>query len=142
MRFGTKVTVFKPKETRKGHKTPGQQKAYDAVMIGYIQGMRGYRVFDLEERKPKEASFNFCSFEEGRYPYKEKHFEEEEDCEQPVDFYPTFDAFVDPKEWGKFGFDLEEEGEVIRKEELLRYFDGDRIRPDSKKKKKENMKIW
>ena len=41
MPFGTKVTVFKPKETRQGHKTPGQQKAYDAILIGYIQGMGG-----------------------------------------------------------------------------------------------------
>ena len=33
--FGTKTTVFKPKETRSGHKTPGQQKAFDALMLGY-----------------------------------------------------------------------------------------------------------
>jgi len=67
MPFGTAVSVFLPKETRRGPKTPSQQKAYEGVLIGFAEGMKGYRVLDSDNRIHEE-SFNFCSFSENVFP--------------------------------------------------------------------------
>jgi hypothetical protein len=115
--FGTKTTVFQPKEQRHEHKTPGLQKTFTGLMIGYVKGMRGYRIWDIEHRKVREVSYNFCSFEEGVFPYRKAPRE----TETAKNFYPTLESFVDPKEWEKFDFTQEEEDEVIRKEGLLHY---------------------
>ena len=43
--FGTQTTVFLTPEQRKEQKTPGQTKSFDGVVVGYADGMRGYRVW-------------------------------------------------------------------------------------------------
>ena len=42
--FGTQVTCYIPPDRREGRKTPGQNKAYDRIILGYVDNMQAYRV--------------------------------------------------------------------------------------------------
>ena len=68
--FGTQATCYLPPERREGGKGPGQGKTFNGVIIGYVEDMSAYRVFDLGKRKVREVSFNFCVISEGFYPFK------------------------------------------------------------------------
>jgi len=77
--FGTQVTCYIPKEKREGGKTPGQEKNFDGVLVGYVNNMRGYRVWDIKKKKIREVSYNFTVISEienfGRtYKKKSRHF--------------------------------------------------------------------
>ena len=57
--FGTQATCFIPPARREGKKTPGQKKSFDGVVVGFVNDMRAYKIWDLEKRKIREVSFNF-----------------------------------------------------------------------------------
>ena len=117
MPFGTAVSVFLPKETRRGPKTPSQQKAYEGVLIGFAEGMKGYRVLDSDNRIHEE-SFNFCSFSENVFP---GHLDGvvPKDASETQSFYPRKEDFLNSDEWQKFEFDQEEEEDVLRDPRFL-----------------------
>ena len=70
--FGTAVTCYIPAERRVGGKQPGQRKAMHGVMVGYVDGMPAYRVWDLQAKYVRNVSYAFTSAHEGFYPFKDK----------------------------------------------------------------------
>ena len=70
MAFGTAVTCFVPIELRKGGKQPAQRKSFRGVILGYIDGMPAYRVWDLEKANIRQISYNFTICHEGFYPFR------------------------------------------------------------------------
>ena len=72
--FGTQVTCYIPKEKREGGKTPGQEKFFDGVLVGYVNNMRGYRVWDIKRKKIREISYNFTVISEGFSPSEITNF--------------------------------------------------------------------
>ena len=67
--FGTHVTCFIPSQQGEGGKTPGQKKFFEGVVIGYVEGMKAYRVWDIKQKKIKEVSFYFSVVSEGYFPF-------------------------------------------------------------------------
>ena len=70
--FGTQATCFIPPARREGKKTPGQKKSFDGVVVGFVNDMRAYKIWDLEKRKIREVSFNFAVISEGAFPSETK----------------------------------------------------------------------
>jgi len=113
--FGTQATCYIPRERREGKKTPGQDKTFDGVVVGYVSDMRAYRIWDIEKRKVREISYNFAVISEGYFPFRDRKTWPEVQEKIPVHFFPTFESFVDKNEWKLFGFSKEQEAEVIKK---------------------------
>src|SRR4051812_19921132 len=80
--------------------------------------MRGYRAWDITDRKVREDSFYFCVISEGFFPFQNKK-NLPDDEKSPFSFSPTFEAFLQPEEWKKFEFSKEEEQEIIEKQNIL-----------------------
>ena len=112
--FGTQATCFIPPDRREGHKTPGQTKSYDGIIIGYAKDMQAYLVWDIKERKKREVSFFHTIIHEGFYPWREKKLWSKEERELPRNFSPTFEDILTPTEFKKFCFTEEEEKEILR----------------------------
>ena len=111
--FGTQVTCCKPKETRDDQKGPGQAKVFDGILLGYVQDMRAYRVWDIKKKKVKEISYNFTVVSEGFYPFRNQVFRGIRDLE-PATFFPTKEILSDRKELGRYQFSSEEV-DLVRK---------------------------
>ena len=73
MAFGTAVTCYVPLERRRGGKEPAQRRSFRGVLLGYIDGMPAYRVWDIEAKKIRSVSFNFTISHEGYYPFRDKN---------------------------------------------------------------------
>ena len=86
MPFGT--AVLRPRETRKGPKTPSQEKVYEGVLLGFVENMKGYRVLHPDQTIHEE-SFNFCSFSEGNFPRRAARTTRENKEPETEIFYPT-----------------------------------------------------
>ena len=71
MPFGTSATCYVPIEKRRGGKEPGQRKSFRGVVLGYVDGMPAYRVWDIQQCQVKLISYNFCICHEGYYPFRE-----------------------------------------------------------------------
>ena len=60
------------RKKRRGE-TPGQENFFDGV-LGYVNNMRGYRVWDIKKKKIREISYNFTVISEGFFPFRDKNF--------------------------------------------------------------------
>jgi len=127
--FGTQTHAFIPQGAREGRKTPGQKKHIEGVIIGYAEDSRAYRVWDIEARKAREISFYFCVISEGFFPLKEKKHLPFEREEAPTSFFPTFESFLKPEEWKKYGFTEEEEKELLKKKGAVVYPEEKELHP-------------
>ena len=127
--FGTQVTCYIPPDKRSGHKTPGQDKAYDGVILGYVDNMQAYLVWDLRKRKKREVSFFHSVVHEGFYPFKDKKIWTSEEKGLPAVFTPRLEDILTPIEFSKFGFSEEEEKEI-----LAEHFSGEEAEKKTEKR--------
>jgi hypothetical protein len=135
--FGTQVTFYIPPERRKEQKTPGQKKAADGVILGYTEDSRCYRVWDIDNRKIRDISFNFCVISEGFFPFRSRRVRvSEKKEEEPLSFFPTLQTLLEEKEWKKFDFSEEEERIVLEKNGILSL----EVREMHRKEEKEEIK--
>jgi hypothetical protein len=111
--FGTQVTCYIAKQNREGAKTPGQKKAYEGVVLGYVHDMQAYIVWDIKARKKREVSFFHSVIHEGFYPFKDKKIWSEEEKHLPMSFMPRLEDVLIHDEFAKFGYTEEEEKEII-----------------------------
>ena len=109
--FGTQVTCFIPPENRAGRKTPGQAKSFDGIVLGYVDDMYGYRVWDISERKTREVSFFHSVVHEGFFPFLDKKKWPEPDTElrssqlsKTLWFRANFKSFLSPKKKKKISW--------------------------------------
>ena len=72
MAFGTAATCYVPVQMRSGGKTPGQNKYFRGVIVGYQENCPAYRVWDIADKKVRIVSYNFTIAHEGFYPFKDK----------------------------------------------------------------------
>ena len=73
MAFGTATTCYVPIERRRGGKEPAQRRSFRGVLLGYLENMPAYRIWDLEAKKIRSVSFNFTICHEGYYPFRDKN---------------------------------------------------------------------
>ena len=55
--FGTQANCFIPPDSRTGNKTPGQVKSFEGIIIGYVEGMGAYKVFDILKKQNQKFLF-------------------------------------------------------------------------------------
>ena len=117
--FGTQCTCYIPPPRRSGKKQPGQVKSMEGVILGYVDDMNAYKVWDLKEKKVREVSFYFTVVSEGFFPFKNKKNWPEEEEKEPTSFFPTFETFLRGEEWKLFRFSPEEEKDALRHQGIL-----------------------
>lgn len=113
MAFGTAVTCYVPKERRRGGKEPAQRRSLRGVLVGYVENMPAYRIWDIDAKCVKQISFNFTVCHEGYYPFRDKINWPLEMHDDPQTFSPVIDGVLSMTEWKKFKFDEEDAGEVL-----------------------------
>ena len=59
MAFGTATTCYVPIERRRGGKGPAQRRSFKGALLGYVENMPAYRIWDLEGKTIRSVSFNF-----------------------------------------------------------------------------------
>ena len=67
MAFGTAATCYVPAQMRSGGKTPGQNKYFRGVIVGYQENMPAYRVWDLKDKKVRIVSVQFLQLQRRRF---------------------------------------------------------------------------
>ena len=115
MAFGTAATCYVPKEKRKGGKEPAQRRFFHGVILGYAEIMPAYRVWDLEARCIKLVSYNFTICHEGYYPFRDRTNWPPDSVNDPPSFSPLFGGVLTMPQWKLFGFDEEEQEEVLER---------------------------
>jgi hypothetical protein len=113
MAFGTAITCWVPDEKRKGGKEPAQRKSFTGVVLGYVDGMPAYRVWDLQNSNVKLISYNFTICHEGFYPFREKKNWPENSDLIPIRFSPVMDGVLSITEWKKYDFDRTQAEEIL-----------------------------
>jgi hypothetical protein len=113
MAFGTATTCYVPIERRRGGKGPAQRRSFKGALLGYVENMPAYRIWDLQEKKIKSVSFNFTICHEGYYPFRDKNDWPPECLEDPNFFSPTIDGVISTVDFDKFKFDKEETSEIF-----------------------------
>ena len=113
MAFGTATTCYVPIERRRGGKEPAQRRSFRGVLLGYVEGMPAYRIWDLEAKKIRSVSFNFTICHEGYYPFRDKNLWPPECMDDPTNFSPVVDGVLSTIQWQKFGFDKQQTDEVF-----------------------------
>jgi transposase InsO family protein len=113
MAFGTQTTCYVPVERRKGGKHPAQRRSFKGAILGYVDGMPAYRVWDFESKTIRSVSFNFTICHEGYYPFKDPSNWPPECLADPSNFSPVIDGVLSTTEWKKYGFDAEDTNEVF-----------------------------
>ena len=113
MAFGTATTCYVPIERRRGGKGPAQRRSFKGALLGYVENMPAYRIWDLQEKKIKSVSFNFTICHEGYYPFRDKTNWPEECSEDPEFFSPTIDGVISTVDFEKFKFDPEDTSEIF-----------------------------
>ena len=63
--FGTATTCYVPLEKRQGGKGPAQRRSFKGILLGYMETMPAYRIWNLEAKKIVSVSFNFTICHEG-----------------------------------------------------------------------------
>ena len=82
--FGTQVTCYIPPDRREDRKTPGQTKVYDSIILGYVDNMQAYKVWDIKERKKREVSFFHSVVMPHFIPSAITHFNNASSTHQPT----------------------------------------------------------
>ena len=113
MAFGTATTCYVPIEKRRGGKGPAQRRSFKGVLLGYVENMPAYRIWNLEAKKIVSVSFNFTICHEGYYPFRDKTQWPPECVEDPEFFSPTVDGVISTIDFEKFKFDTEETSEIF-----------------------------
>ena len=113
MAFGTATTCYVPIEKRRGGKGPAQRRSFKGVLLGYVENMPAYRIWNLEDKKIVSVSFNFTICHEGYYPFRDKADWPPECKEDPEFFSPTVDGVLSTVDFEKFKFDPEETQELF-----------------------------
>jgi hypothetical protein len=114
MAFGTMATCYVPVERRKGGKHPAQRRSFKGAILGYVDGMPAYRVWDFESKTIRSASFNFTICHEGYYPFRDQNNWPSECLGDPSNFSPVVDGILTTTEWKKFDFDPEDTSEIFQ----------------------------
>ena len=91
-----------------------QRRSFRGVLLGYVDGMPAYRVWDIEAKKIRSVSYNFTISHEGYYPFRDKNMWPPECLEDPSNFSPVVDGVLSTIEWKKFAFDKEETEEIFQ----------------------------
>jgi transposase InsO family protein len=113
MAFGTATTCYVPIERRRGGKEPAQRRSFKGALLGYVENMPAYRIWDLENKSIRSVSFNFTICHEGYYPFRDRTTWPPEWNSDPSSFSPIIDGVLSTFEWRKFDFDAEETGEIF-----------------------------
>ena len=113
MAFGTAVTCYVPMERRQGGKQPAQRRSFKGAILGYVENMPAYRIWDFDANEIRSVSYNFTICHEGYYPFRDKKNWPPEFILDPVSFSPTIEGVLTSTEWKKFCFDEEDAEEVL-----------------------------
>ena len=113
MAFGTATTCYVPVERRRGGKEPSQRRSFRGILVGYVDNMPAYRIWDLESLTFRSVSYNFTICHEGYYPLRDKADWPPGTKDDPSSFSPTVDGILSTLEWRKFNFDQEEIKEIF-----------------------------
>ena len=113
MAFGTATTCYVPIEKRRGGKGPAQRRSFKGVLLGYVENMPAYRIWNLEDKKIVSVSYNFTICHEGYYPLRDKTVWPPECKEDPEFFSPTVDGVISTIDFEKFKFDSEDTNEIF-----------------------------
>ena len=113
MAFGTATTCYVPIERRRGGKHPAQRRSFKGVLLGYLENMPAYRIWDIEALTIRSVSYNFTICHEGYYPFRDKNDWPPECLSDPSSFSPVIDGVLSTVEWKKFNFDAEDTGEIF-----------------------------
>ena len=113
MAFGTATTCYVPIEKRRGGKGPAQRRSFKGVLLGYVENMPAYRIWNLEDKKIVSVSYNFTICHEGYYPFRDKTDWPPECKEDPDFFSPTLDGVISTIDFDKFKFDSEDTNEIF-----------------------------
>ena len=113
MAFGTATTCYVPLQRRQGGKEPAQRRSFKGALLGYVENMPAYRVWDLEAKTIRSVSYNFTICHEGYYPFRDKKLWPPDCLDDPYAFSPIVDGVLSTIEWKKFKFDEEETKEIF-----------------------------
>ena len=113
MAFGTATTCYVPIEKRRGGKGPAQRRSFKGALLGYVENMPAYRIWNIEAGKIVSVSFNFTICHEGYYPFRDKDLWPPEFGEDPEFFSPTVEGIISTVDFEKFKFDREETEEIF-----------------------------
>jgi len=95
-----------------GKKSAMYPKANPGVLVGIEDIMPAYRVYDLQQGTIKKIPFAQVITHEGHFPFRSRANTSSEKKELPLRFIPNIEAFGDPLEWLKYGFEEQEEKEL------------------------------
>ena len=113
MAFGTATTCYVPIEKRREGKGPAQRRSFRGVVLGYVENMPAYRIWNIDTEKIVSVSFNFTISHEGYYPFRDKEKWPPQFKEDPENFSPTVDGIISTVNFEKFKFDQEETSEIF-----------------------------
>ena len=74
MAFGTDTTCYVPVERRRGGKEPSQRRSFRGILVGYVDNMPAYRIWDLKRMTFRSVSYNFTICHESSYPFRDKAY--------------------------------------------------------------------
>ena len=114
MAFGTTTTCYVPEERRRGGKHPAQRRSFKGALLGYVENMPAYRIWDFESRTIRSVSYNFTICHEGYYAFKEGLPLPDECLSDPENFSPVLNGVLSTREWKKYAFDPEDIAEIFR----------------------------
>jgi hypothetical protein len=92
MAFGTLATCYVPLERRRGGKHPAQRRCFKGAILGYVDGMPAYRVWDSESKTIRSVSFNFTICHEGYFLFRDKSHWPPQCLSDPSNFSPVVDG--------------------------------------------------
>ena len=72
MAFGTATTCYVPVQRRQGGKQPAQSRSFKGAILGYVENMPAYRIWNFETHEARSVSFNFTICHEGYYPFRDQ----------------------------------------------------------------------
>ena len=113
MAFGTATTCYVPVQRRQGGKQPAQRRSFKGAILGYVENMPAYRIWNFETQEARSVSFNFTICHEGYYPFRDQKNWPPEAILDPACFSPTIEGVLSSTEWKKFSFDEEDAEEVL-----------------------------
>ena len=114
--YGTFALRFIPIEQRKTGKGPGGETHEPGIIVGYLAGGDGYLFMSYHPSRYGsifECAFGDITTFEGVYPMRNKTYWTQRDLNSPRCFMPTLQALLDPSEWSKFEFKVEDEDVAI-----------------------------
>ena len=75
-------------EKRREGKGPAQRKSFRGVVLGYVENMPAYRIWNMDSEKIVSVSFNFTISHEGYHSFRDKEKWPPQFKEDPENFSP------------------------------------------------------